>query len=149
MRRAAPLEVRVATPGEAGELTELFLRQHGARWRAAGQESFELDGSRELVRAIVESGLREGWARMTVLEWGGSPVAFDIGLIRGTTQLSWLVSRDPSIHDYSPGRVLRAHVVKAAAEAGVQRLDFGLGEEDYKLRDASGSRRVANWFMYP
>ncbi|HYM54057.1 MAG TPA: GNAT family N-acetyltransferase [Solirubrobacteraceae bacterium] len=148
MRRAAPLDVRAAHAGELEELIELFLRQHGARWRAVGQDSFERPGSRELVRTVVESGLRDQWARLTVLEWRGAPAALDISLIRGTTQLSWLVSRDPSIQDYSPGRVLRGHVVRNAVDTGMRRLDFGLGEEDYKLRDASGVTRIANWFMY-
>jgi CelD/BcsL family acetyltransferase involved in cellulose biosynthesis len=149
MRRAAKLDVRRAGAGEADDLVELFLRQHGARWRAAGQDSFNRPGSRELVHAVVEEGLRDGWVCVTVLEWDGAPAALDIGLIHGSTQMSWLVSRDPSIGDYSPGRVLRAHVVRGAIEAGMRRLDFGLGEEDYKLRDASGVAGLANWFMYP
>lgn len=148
MRRAAPLLLRAARPEELEELVELFLRQHGERWRAAGERSFDRESSRELVRTVVQSGVREGWALLTVLEWDGAPAAIDISLRRRSVQLSWLVSRDPSIAGYSPGRVLRAHVIGEAVAAGMQRFDFGLGEEDYKLRDCSGVRRIANWFMY-
>jgi len=149
MDRVSPLRVRTAAAGELDDLLDLFLRQHGARWRAAGQASFDTPRSRDLVRTVVENGQRDGWARLTVLEWRDAAAAIDISLIRGTTQLSWLVSRDPSIHDYSPGRVLGAHVVRAAVEAGMRRLDFGLGEEGHKLRDTSGVTPIANWFMYP
>ena len=148
MRRAGELCVRVAAPEELEALVELFLAQHAARWVPAGQRSFDRRGSREFVRAAVATGGREGWARVTLLEWEHRPVAIDISLIRSATQLSWLVSRDPSIQEHSPGRVLRAHVVRQAAEAGVRRFEFGLGEEDYKLRDASGVTRLNNWFLY-
>ncbi len=149
MRRAAALEVRSARAGELDELLELFFRQHAARWRAVDEVSFNRASSRELVRDVVHSGVHDGWARMTVLEWHGEQAALDISLLRGATQLSWLVSRDPAIEDFSPGRVLRAHVVRDAVESGMRRLDFGLGEEDYKLRDTSGVTRVADWSMYP
>jgi CelD/BcsL family acetyltransferase involved in cellulose biosynthesis len=148
MRRDAKLEVRAAGAAESAELVETFLRQHGARWREAGEETFDRPGSRELVRAVVEEGVRDGWVRLTVLEWDGAPAAIDISLLAGGTQMSWLASRDPAIRDYSPGRVLQAHVVRGAIADGRRRYDFGLGEEEYKLRDASGVTGISNWFMY-
>ena len=149
MRRAGDMRVRVAATEELEALVELFLEQHAARWLPVGEQSFDRAGSRDLVRSAVRAGDRDGWARLTVLEWQGQPAAIDISLIRGSTQLSWLVSRDPAIREHSPGRVLRAHVVREAVEAGMRRFDFGLGEEEYKLRDASGVRQLANWFLYP
>jgi CelD/BcsL family acetyltransferase involved in cellulose biosynthesis len=149
MRRAGAARVRQAQADELEPLVELFFEQHAARWRPAGEESFELRGAREFVHAVAAAGHRGGWSRLTLLEWGGRPAAIDISLLRGSTQLSWLVSRDPTIREHSPGRVLRAHVVLEALRAGRHRFDFGLGEEDYKLRDASGVTRLANWFLYP
>jgi CelD/BcsL family acetyltransferase involved in cellulose biosynthesis len=149
MRRAGPLHLRRASGENLRALVELFLEQHGERWRAAGERSFDRAGSREFLRSVVLAGERDGWAQLTVLEWQDRPAAIDISLIRGDTQLSWLVSRDPSIREYSPGRVLRAHVVRAASRAGIRRFDFGLGEEDYKLRDASGVTAHHDWFLNP
>jgi CelD/BcsL family acetyltransferase involved in cellulose biosynthesis len=149
MRRAGPLRLREAEAEELEALVELFFEQHAARWHAAGEESFNRRGAREFVHAVAEAGHRGGWARVTLLEWHGQPAAIDISLTRGATQLSWLVSRDPAIREHSPGRVLRAHVVREAVRAGKRRFDFGLGEEDYKLRDASGVTALADWFLYP
>jgi CelD/BcsL family acetyltransferase involved in cellulose biosynthesis len=149
MRRSGELNVRAAESAELDALVDLFFEQHGERWQAAGERSFDRRGSREFVRSVVHAGHGEGWVRLTVLEWKGQPAALDISAIRGATQLTWLVSRDPSIREYSPGRVLRAHVIREARAAGIRRFDFGLGEEDYKLRDASGVTRLANWFLYP
>jgi CelD/BcsL family acetyltransferase involved in cellulose biosynthesis len=149
MGRAGELCVREARTEELEPLVELFFAQHAERWTPAGEVSFNREGARELVRTAVLAGHRAGWLRFTLLEWEGSIAAIDISLVRGTTQLSWLVSRDPSIHEYSPGRVLRAQVIATAVDAGIRRFDFGLGEEDYKLRDASGVIELANWFLYP
>jgi len=149
MERAGPLRIRTATDDELDEWLELFFEQHSARWRAAGEEGIAREDARSFYRAIVHSGKRAGWLRFTMLEWRGAPAAFDISLLRGARQITYLVSRDPSIHDYSPGRVLQRHVVKAALEAGVRFFDFGLGDEEYKLLNASGVDEVANWFLYP
>jgi CelD/BcsL family acetyltransferase involved in cellulose biosynthesis len=149
MRRAGTLATRAADAAEAGEMVEVFLAQHSSRWRALGEESFERPGSRELVRNVVDRGVRDGWARLTVLEWRGAPVALDISLLAGTTQLNWLVSRDHSIREHSPGTILAGHVARDAVAAGMRRLDLGLGEEEYKLRGSSGVTRIENWFMYP
>jgi CelD/BcsL family acetyltransferase involved in cellulose biosynthesis len=149
MRRHGELRVRPAGAEEAEPLLELFFAQHAERWSAAGQESFDRRAAREFVRTVVQQGIRGGWVSLTVLEWDGRTAAIDISLIASGTQLTWLVSRDSAIQEYSPGRVLRAHVIRAAHEAGVRRFDFGLGEEDYKLRDSSGVKELANWFLYP
>jgi len=100
-------------------------------------------------RAIVHDGIREGWLRFAMLEWCGAPAAFDISLVRGSRQITYLVSRDASIRGYSPGRVLQRHVIRVAAAEGLRTFDFGLGDESYKLLNATGSHEVANWFMYP
>jgi len=149
MRRAGELCVREARAEELERVVGLFFAQHAERWRPAGEASFNRVGARELVRTAVLAGHSAGWARVTLLEWEGRIAAIDISLIRGTTQLTWLVSRDASIREHSPGRVLRAQVIAAAVQAGMRRFDFGLGEEDYKLRDASGVVELANWFLYP
>jgi CelD/BcsL family acetyltransferase involved in cellulose biosynthesis len=149
MARAGELRVRVADADDLPGLLDLFLAQHGERWRGAGEESFGRRGSREFLSAVVPAGQRGGWSRLTALEWRGEVAAIDISVIRGSSQLTWLVSRDPSIRDYSPGRVLGARVIGDARQAGIRRFDFGLGEEDYKLRSTSGVRALANWFLYP
>jgi CelD/BcsL family acetyltransferase involved in cellulose biosynthesis len=148
MARAGKLCARIAQGEELDTWLELFFAQHSARWRSVGQESLEQDEARSFCREIVHAGHRAGWLRFTMLEWRCAPAAFDISVIRGGSQLSWLVSRDASIKEHSPGRVLRAHVVKGAIDAGARRFDFGLGDEDYKLLDATGSTEVANWSLY-
>ena len=147
MRREGPLLAREASSGELEEWLELLFAQHSSVWSA--RESSMSAEARSFCRAIVASGQRDGWLRFSMLQWQGRPAAFEIGLVRGHGYVSYLGSRDRSLERYSPGAVLQAHMVKAAREAGARRWDFGLGEEAYKLRDASGVAEVANWFLYP
>jgi CelD/BcsL family acetyltransferase involved in cellulose biosynthesis len=147
MRRLGPLSVRTPAPAELDEWLELFLAQHALRW--PGESGLQRDEARAFCRAIIHAGTRGGWLGFTMLEWQGRPAAFEITLIRGARHLSYVGSRDTTLDAYSPGAVLQAHVVGSALEAGARYYDFGLGEEAYKLSDASGVTTVANWFLYP
>ena len=146
MQRAGPLRFALAAAEELDEWLELLFEQYGARW---GDAEIVDEDARSFYRAIVHRGHREGWLSFSMLEWRGVPVAFDITLIRGERHLSYMSSRDPSISEHSPGKILQRHVVKAAVDAGARVFDYGLGEEQYKLDDASGVEEVANWFLYP
>ncbi len=148
MRRAGELRVRTACARDIDEWLELFLAQHASRWGGERDEGLQRDEARAFCEAIVHTGHEHGWLRFTMLEWRGEPAAFEVTLVHGDTHLSYLGSRDMSIA-HSPGAVLQADLVGAALEAGARRYDFGLGEEPYKLRDASGVTRVASWFLYP
>lgn len=149
MQRAGPLRLRTATAEELDEWLELFFEQYTARWQVAGEDPVVGEDARSFYRAIVPRGLRAGWLGFVMLEWRGAPAAFDISLRRGDRHISYLSSLDPSIREHSPGKVLQRYVVKAAVEAGARVYDLGLGDEEYKLRDASGVDEVANWFLYP
>jgi CelD/BcsL family acetyltransferase involved in cellulose biosynthesis len=147
MRRAGPLVVRTPSTDELDEWLELFFAQHALLWR--GREGWQRAEAQAFCRAIAHAGTAGGWLRFTMLEWQDRPAAFEITLVRGDRHLSYIGSRDNSIDRYSPGAVLQAHAVRAAVRAGARRWDFGIGEETYKLRDASGVVGVANWFLYP
>ena len=149
MRRRGELRVRTAASAELERSSSLFFEQHAERWQRGGRA--ELRPPRLLASSCARSssGPAGGWARLTVLEWEGRPAALDISVVRGRTQLTWLVSRRPRDPRALARPRARAHVIREAREAGIRRFDFGLGEEDYKLRDASGVTRLANWFLYP
>jgi CelD/BcsL family acetyltransferase involved in cellulose biosynthesis len=147
LRREGPLLARSPVSGELDEWVEQFFDQHELLWSAA--EGWRREEARSFLRAIVHAGHAHGWLRFSMLEWRARPAAFEITLVRGERHLSYLGSRDISLDRYSPGAVLQAHGVRAAVAQGARRWDFGLGEEPYKLRDASGVAEVANWFLYP
>jgi CelD/BcsL family acetyltransferase involved in cellulose biosynthesis len=149
MRREGPLRFRTARADDLAPWLEQFFSQHESRWSPEGGGGLQDDGGRAFVSAVVHAGHRAGWLRFTMLEWKGRPAAFDITLLRGSRDLTYLVSRDAAIGAHSPGTLLERHMMRAALESGARRFDFGLGDEPYKLIHASGVTQVSNWFLYP
>jgi CelD/BcsL family acetyltransferase involved in cellulose biosynthesis len=146
MERAGALRFATAAEHELDGWLELLFEQYAARW---GDAEAVGENARSFYDAIVHRGHREGWLNFSMLEWRDAPAAFDITLVRGERHLSYLSSREPTISEHSPGRILQRYVVKAAVDAGARIFDYGLGDEEYKLRDATGVEEVANWFLYP
>jgi CelD/BcsL family acetyltransferase involved in cellulose biosynthesis len=54
----------------------------------------------------------------------------------------WFPTYNRALEQYSPGLILLLHVAKAAADAGIRRIDFGPGEERYKQEFKSGDTRL-------
>lgn len=149
MRRAGALRVRSAGSENLEEWLEVFFEQHAGVWHSAGVRGLEGEDARAFFGGIVRTGHRAGWLRLTMLEWRERPAAIEVTLIRRDRHVSYLASRDPAIREFSAGKVLQAHVATAALHEGARIFDLGLGEEEYKMREASGVRKVANWFLYP
>lgn len=149
MRRGGPLAVRTARAEDLDPWLDAFFSMHATQWRPLGEAGLESEDARSFCRSVVHGGHLAGWLRLSMLEWRGKPAAFDLSLIRGSRQLTYLVSRDVSIREYSPGKILERHVISAALETGAQCFDLGLGEEEYKLRHASGATEVVDWSLYP
>jgi hypothetical protein len=55
----------------------------------------------------------------------------------------WFPVYDREFRACSPGTELYLQVVRAAAASGIQRIDFGYGEEPYKLRIANRTSQLA------
>lgn len=149
MRRDGQLALRVASPAQLDGWLATFLAMHRSRWSAQPGGDGVDAGGEVFIRRVVHRGVAEGWLRMTMLEWRDAPAAFDISLLHGERRLSYLVARDQSIRDHSPGRVLIRALAAAALDEGARVLDFGLGEEDYKVRNAAETSPVVNWSLYP
>lgn len=149
MRREGSLQVRVAGPKDLDPWLEMFFTQHSARWGPHGTAKFEDERHRAFCQAIVHIGHRAGWVRMTMLEWRGEPVAFDLTLVHRDRNVAWLISRDTSIQRHAPARILQSHIIRAALAGGVRRYEFGIGDQEYKLKHATAIRRLASWALWP
>jgi CelD/BcsL family acetyltransferase involved in cellulose biosynthesis len=149
MSREGLLRTRLAKREDIDPWLDRFFTQHVTRWSGHGEAKFDEEQRRAFCRNLVRAGHDAGWLRFTMLEWQGEPAAFDITLVRGDRHLGYLVSRDPSITRHSPGRVLEAQVIRAALESGARRYEFGIGDQQYKLSNASATPRVVSWAMWP
>lgn len=65
--------------------------------------------------------------------WAGERLlAAHLGMRTGTAMCLWFPAYDPGYGSYSPGSILLLELIRAAAGAGVLRLDLGRGPERYK-----------------
>ncbi len=70
--------------------------------------------------------------RGSLLHVGDIPAAFTFGLDCGDTRYCIANNFDQQFHKYSPGRVLLYDDFTGAAERGLARVDWGLGDGGYK-----------------
>ncbi len=80
---------------------------------------------------------------------GGRWVAHEVGLRSGTTLELWLSRFDPDLEKAGPGHLVMEQIVDRAADLGVTRLDFGLGENAYKAQWAREGYDVASLLAVP
>lgn len=90
-----------------------------------------------IIRARLEFEARMGWLRAYILYLDKRPAAFWIGSLRNGIFLSDYLAFDPAHARYAPGLYLIMKVIEDLCEdsnAGVQRIDFGIGDAIYKER---------------
>ncbi len=80
---------------------------------------------------------------LSALYAGDELVAAHLGLrSRGTLHV-WFPTYNVERESHSPGMILMYELIRAAAEAGITRVDFGKGPERYKSSMMTGSERLA------
>jgi CelD/BcsL family acetyltransferase involved in cellulose biosynthesis len=87
--------------------------------------------------------------RFTRVDWNDRPIAFHFGFCHAGRFLWYKPSFAIDLARRSPGEVLLRHLLLAAAAEGATAFDFGLGNEAFKHRFATHTRRVRTWGLYP
>ena len=151
LRRDGDLEVlHLRDAATIRERLDPFFEQHIARWSTTGFPSLFLDpAQRAFYRGLADEGAGSGWLRFTEIRLDGRPVAAHFGTSYRGTFLWYKPSFDPVFARRSPGEVLLRQLFLAALQEGAQRFDFGLGDEAFKARFATGVNTVRTWGLYP
>lgn len=104
---------------------------HGAFWRAAARDP-------AIARAF----------RAALLRIDGQPVAFSFDLDAGATKYAVANSYDPRFAKHSPGKLLYYRNLIAAAERGIDTVDWGMGDSGYKrTMGAEGGSEIRDWLL--
>jgi CelD/BcsL family acetyltransferase involved in cellulose biosynthesis len=112
----ASIEARSWIPKETGGGDAKFLAPHHRRfWEEAAKDP--------AIAAMLHAA---------ILTIGGEPVAFAFDLDAGTLKYAIANSYDEAFAKRSPGRVLAYRSLPAAAERGIQQVDWGAGDSGYK-----------------
>jgi CelD/BcsL family acetyltransferase involved in cellulose biosynthesis len=124
------------------DLDSLF-RLHGARWAQRGDtSSFAKPAVRSFHAEFASAALERGWLRFHLLEVDGVPIAANYGWLIGTRWSYLQAGLDPAWSRYSPGFLLLAETIREAIGEGASEYDLLLGDEAYKSRFATSTRRA-------
>jgi CelD/BcsL family acetyltransferase involved in cellulose biosynthesis len=136
---------RTSTPATLNTDIDAFVALHGARWEGRGDSNLVAFGDQlsPMLREVGERLLDSGRFRMRMLEIDGEPISAQLFLAAGPRVLYVNGGWDERFAHLKPPMLGLLGAIEDAFERGDRRLDFGLGEQRYKLRFADGNDPVA------
>ncbi len=97
----------------------------------------------EIVHACFEADWVHFSGAFFTLECGRDLVAAAFFLRSENVLHDWIIAHNPAYESFSPGVLLTRHAIEWAAENGVDEVDFGPGEYQYKRQLSTGQRDLA------
>lgn len=83
---------------------------------------------------LLKKQAEGGHLRVYTLYLGGKPCAFWIGAVYQRTFISDFLGYDPDYSRLSPGTYLLSQIMEELCSQGVEEIDFGFSDEEYKKR---------------
>ncbi len=102
--------------------------------RSGNLDLFTRPWARELAYLISSFREPQFAGMLSVLRVDGRPIAAHLGIRSLKFWHYWFPSYDPKFQRFSPGILLLLKMIEGAPEIGVEVIDFGKGENPYKLR---------------
>jgi CelD/BcsL family acetyltransferase involved in cellulose biosynthesis len=130
------------------ETIDVLLRLHNASWKGRGGSNIG-KGAREALAAAAHELGAEGRLAIGLLESSEGPIAADLVVRAGTAAAGWNKGFDPAWAGCAPGVHATLLVLRHLAEQGVQTVDTGAGNDDYKRHLADGNRPLAWRTLFP
>jgi len=93
----------------------------------------------QIVRDLVTSSRDDCKGIVSVVSAGERPISVQCGMVSNGILSAWFQAFDPQMSRYSPGTMMWFGLASSAANNGVTRIDFGGGDEAYKISLATGS----------
>jgi len=141
-REIGPLEFVAHTADEA--TFQLLLKWKSQQYLASGTiDVFSYEWTVALLRRLLEIQTPEFAGMLSVLSVKGKIIAAHLGMRSKTTWHYWFPSYDHEFARFSPGLLLLLKMAEAAPVMGLNRIDLGKGESQYKDRLASGETAIA------
>jgi CelD/BcsL family acetyltransferase involved in cellulose biosynthesis len=140
-REVGPVRFEMHTTEKSAFETLLAWKsdQYG---RAGRLQIFDYPWTVQLLDAIRRYQSDRFAGVLNALYAGDQLAAVHLGLRTSRVLHVWFPSYSRALEHYSPGLILLLHLAKQADGAGIQRIDFGPGEERYKQEFKSGDSRL-------
>lgn len=130
--------IRFESHVEGPEAVALLMRWKSEQYvRTGAVDIFAFPWVRDVVSRVHSMKGSAFAGPLSVLYAGERPVAAHLGLRSASVWHYWLPAYDRALGKYSPGLIMLLRLAKAAAAAGVTRIDLGKGDALYKRRLAS------------
>ena len=127
-----------------------FFSQHIARWESTPYPSLFLKSKHQVFyQKLSQLASHTGWFRFTRIIWNERPIAFHFGFNYKGNFFWYKPSFDITLAKNSPGEVLLRQLFLSAQSENSCIFDFGLGDEPFKKRFATKTRKVISWEVYP
>ncbi len=94
--------------------------------------------TRDLLGVLQHTQAKEFSGQLSALYAGDRLVAAHLGLRSATVWHWWFPSYDAELSKYSPGLLMLLKLIEHAQQVGCEEFDFGVGEEGFKQRFATG-----------
>lgn len=129
---------------------DTFFTQHADRWSPTPFPSlFNSPTQCLFYKRLSAIASETDWFRFTRVSWQNRPISFHFGFNYKGSYLWYKPSFDISLSRHSPGEVLLRQLLLQAQKEEAHTFDFGLGDEPFKKRFATDTRRVKTWGLYP
>ncbi|NRQ39831.1 GNAT family N-acetyltransferase [Nonomuraea sp. NN258] len=97
----------------------------------------------ELVERLLATQTDDFAGVLDMVYAGDEPVAGHFGLRTATTLVGWFPAYDTRYAKYSPGLIHHLAMAEQAAASGIQVIDMGRGDKEYKDKLKNGELQVA------
>ncbi|HEV2748569.1 MAG TPA: GNAT family N-acetyltransferase [Allosphingosinicella sp.] len=137
LARSGPLGFRFVsgrdwTPEVFDQLAAIEAKSWIPRETGAGDAKFLAARHRRFWEEAARDPVLAEMLHAAILTIGERPAAFAFDLDAGTLKYAVANSYDEEFAKHSPGRVLAYRSLPAAAERGIERVDWGAGDSGYK-----------------
>lgn len=148
-RRARKLERQVGPIRLVWHTTDRHVFETLLEWKAAQRAATNspnvllLPWARELVERLRTVETDDFAGVVSAVYAGDRLCAAHFGLRTRRVLHYWVPAYNVDLSSYSPGLLALTEIMQAAEKLGIERIDFGPGEERFKLRSCTGSMRLA------
>jgi CelD/BcsL family acetyltransferase involved in cellulose biosynthesis len=147
-RRTAKAErelgpVKFAARAVDERLLDRVVELKRAQYAATGARDYFADPRhRDLLRNLMHKRDSSFGGLLSTLYAGEHLVAAHFGLRAGGVLHWWFPVYDPAFASLAPGWMLLREIVAAAPDLGIERIDLGRGDDEYKRRAKTGEVMV-------
>jgi CelD/BcsL family acetyltransferase involved in cellulose biosynthesis len=131
---------------EAREKLKTIAELHQARWKTVEVNGcFGTEGFENFLVSLLEKWFDCGIAFVATLQLDGKDVAGTFGFWEKDELAIYLVGMDMNAQEHRPGWMLNAECIKLSLQAGMKRVNFLRGDEEYKARLGAEPTEQHRW----